>query len=268
MTIVEKYRKLHAGWMVGQSFPRPTHIAVGTSLLETGEFTKLTALVDELHREEITARWVLGTDIARFSAIFTSAVANGTWREVGLFSVESDVERVTDGNMNLWTSDTDLTHWTEILDSGLVSKELTEKYTGLWAAKLANGASASVGTYMDTSITLTAGRIYKVQAWMKKESGINFPCVRLLTASGAVRLNHNGPAMDGESEFYTGYHLATGDEVTLRCWNYLMGSSGVVYYDAISVRESGDLLARDEKDSYCTKVSGQTKAAVIQLRVS
>lgn len=267
MTTVDIYRELHAGWMIGETFFRPTHIAVGTDMVETGETSKLIALVNELHREEITARWLLDTNKARFSAIFTTGVANGTWKELGLLSMESDTERITDGGLEIWASDTNLTHWTEVTGvGGSVNKETTEKYSGAYSAKVTGGSA--IGAYIGTTITLAAGRTYKIQGWMKKEAGNNYPRIRILTAGGILRWNHNGPSVDGESEFFTEYYTAEGDETVLRCWNYIMGGSSIVYYDAVSIRESGSLLARAEEDSYCTKAEGQVKVVVVQLKVS
>lgn len=89
MTIIDAYRQRHAERMAGEAFTRPSHIAVGTGVVTSGEASKLTALVNELAREEITARWLTGGDIARFSAIFTKGVANDTWTEIGLFNADS-----------------------------------------------------------------------------------------------------------------------------------------------------------------------------------
>lgn len=91
MTIIDAYRQRHAEQMAGETETRPSHIAVGTGIVESGEASKLGALVSELHREPITARWLTGTnsDAARFSAIFTKGVANDTWTEVGLFNAAS-----------------------------------------------------------------------------------------------------------------------------------------------------------------------------------
>jgi len=118
VTIVDRYRQRHAERMAGYGeldpedpnyhvFVRPSHIAVGTGILTEGEDTKLTALVNELHREPITARWLTGGDIARFSAIFTKGVANDTWTEVGLFNADTDGDMlVRDENTSGFTTKT------------------------------------------------------------------------------------------------------------------------------------------------------------------
>ncbi len=102
MTITDVYKQRHAGRMAGlfeldpedpdyEVFGRPTHIAVGSGTLTSGEASKLTALVNEVARQPITARWRTGgnSDIARFSAIFTKGVGNATWKEIGLFNAGS-----------------------------------------------------------------------------------------------------------------------------------------------------------------------------------
>lgn len=107
MTIIDKYRQRHAERMAGEAFTRPSHIAVGTGVLTEGEASKLTALVNELAREPITARWLTGGDIARFSAIFTKGVANDTWTEIGLFNADADGDLlVRDENTSGFTTKT------------------------------------------------------------------------------------------------------------------------------------------------------------------
>lgn len=107
MTIIDAYRQRHAERMAGEAFTRPSHIAVGTGVLTEGEDTKLTALVNELRREPITARWLTGGDIARFSAIFTKGVANDTWTEIGLFNAGSGGDLlVRDENTSGFTTKT------------------------------------------------------------------------------------------------------------------------------------------------------------------
>lgn len=88
MTITDRYRERHAEQMAGEAETRPSHVAVGNGVVESGEASKLDALVSELHREPITARWLTGdnSDAARMSAIFTEGVAIGTWTEIGLFN--------------------------------------------------------------------------------------------------------------------------------------------------------------------------------------
>jgi len=68
---------------------RPTLIAVGAGFRSDGEVSKRTALVTEIAREPITARWLTGGNIARVSAVFTTGVGNGTWTEIGLFNAPS-----------------------------------------------------------------------------------------------------------------------------------------------------------------------------------
>ncbi len=71
---------------------RPTHLAIGTGVA-TEDPKKLTALVNEIHRTELTERRLSGAvgEVAEFWAIITSNAANDTWKEIGLLNARGDL---------------------------------------------------------------------------------------------------------------------------------------------------------------------------------
>lgn len=79
-------------------------------------------------------------------------------------------EILTDGGLETWTSETNLTSWTEDnAGTGSVNREGTEKHGGTYAAKLSRAGSGYAGIWQ--GFKLVPGKRYRVSFWYKGTVG-------------------------------------------------------------------------------------------------
>ena len=86
------------------------------------------------------------------------------------YSFRANPEKLTDAELDTWTTATNLTNWTEdgVAATRVISREATEKHSGNYAAKIVNTASdgtTDVGIYQDVA-SLAAGD-YEASVWCK-----------------------------------------------------------------------------------------------------
>lgn len=75
---------------------------------------------------------------------------------------------LTDGGLNIWTSPTNLTHWTESLVGGsTINREATDKIEGDYSCRLDVDAANSGSYLYQLNIVLTPLKRYKLVIWYK-----------------------------------------------------------------------------------------------------
>lgn len=78
-------------------------------------------------------------------------------------------DKLTDGDLEVWTSDTNLTNWTETLIGAgwSVNKDATDFYSGSFAARLESSGSAAGSALIKQTQACVAGRFYRVRVRYK-----------------------------------------------------------------------------------------------------
>jgi len=149
-------------------------------------------------------------------------------------------EQLTDGEFDAWTTDTNLTSWTEdgVAASRVISKESTEKHSGNYAAKIVNTASdgtTDVGIYQDVA-SLEAGD-YIASVWCKFSSKTaGYVLLEAYnTTDGAVLASALVQTESPWQELNVRFTLAATKTVRIKC--YLMDeTAGTVYLDLVSLK--------------------------------
>ena len=136
--------------------PGFAYIAVGLGTTAPG--SSQTALVQEIYREQVNAGWCPNPGTVRLVAVFGPTVANGDWREFGIF--DSEARRVTvstcEGTAG-WSSDGTLTQETTNVQQGEAS---------LRAQMTSSGTIAFSSTSLSVSPgTVTIGTADYLQFW-------------------------------------------------------------------------------------------------------
>ena len=77
-------------------------------------------------------------------------------------------QKLTDGGLEVWTSSTNLTHWTEFVTAlGTVNREAVEIHSGTYSCRLyTSGGGEYCGIYQN--ITLTPNTLCKLSTWYKR----------------------------------------------------------------------------------------------------
>jgi hypothetical protein len=149
---------------------------------------------------------------------------------------ESGVEKVTDGGLEAWTSDTNLTNWTETLvGTGTVNKESTIIHGGTYSANINVGATGS-GTLISQPVSTTSGLLYKITSYAKADSGTpSFAYDFVFTQSGIT--------LTTDYAEYSRYQTENTTTIRTFSWRAYSATGKILYTDDISVKALRDVPA-------------------------
>lgn len=149
-------------------------------------------------------------------------------------------EKLIDGELDVWTTSTNLTNWAEsgVAATRVITQEATEKHSGNYAAKIVATASVGlldVGIYQDVA-GLTAGD-YEASVWCKfsaRTAGYILLEAYNVT-DGAVLASALVKTVCPWQELNVRFTLAGTKTVRVKC--YLMDeTTGTVYLDMASLK--------------------------------
>ena len=155
-------------------------------------------------------------------------------------------EFVTDGGLENWTDDTP-DDWLESEESAGVrdiTKETTEIHGGSAAVKLE--ATNSDGTIFDIyqNITLQIGSYYVFTGWYHFASRTaGFVTALVYNATDGAAMGVSSYDLTGDYTYFKTLFIRTVASNLLRCRFQSETTTGIVYFDDISVRDV-DLIAR------------------------
>jgi hypothetical protein len=186
------------------------------------------------------------------SKVWRSTAASGIeWLKVNL---GSEYEMVTDGAMEVWTTDTNLTNWTEYISgTSVVVKDLGFYHGGAASCQMAVDSSNS-SVYIYQTITLTPEKKYRISLWYVNSVANKTFYIILQNSTGVVFLTSAGawskvsqgitlPNALGWTEFtidfdahpnYTSYNLYI---------QRLSATSSTFWVDDVSVKRVYDVNA-------------------------
>lgn len=159
------------------------------------------------------------------------------------------IERVTDGAMELWTSATDLTNWTESIAGTSAVNRSTTKHGGTYAAELVIDVTNYCIIRQD--ITITAGADVEISIWYKlseANKGLKFDLYsidggtdRYIQADGTWGTSTADIGLTNATTDWTNYTVSTtghADHGTYRLVLRDLYVSTTVYVDDISLLEA------------------------------
>ena len=132
-------------------------------------------------------------------------------------------ECLTDGGLENWITDNNLTSWTE---AGTVTRETVNKYSGTNSAKL----STAGGNIHQNIVIPIAGHTYLISGWIDGSTAGGG--LVIYTAGFAVRYNKVVAA--GISGYFQAIYIGIGDETSIY---FYQSNVGTIYGDAFSVKE-------------------------------
>lgn len=156
-------------------------------------------------------------------------------------------ELVTDGGLENWTTDTNLTSWTESEASAGVrdiTKESTEKHGGNFATKLEATLSDGTSFNIDQPVNLvTRNKYYELTGWSyfaSRTEGVMY--LLLYNEPDDIVCNINSSTIEGAYTFHAAVGMPTVDGAGVnRVYAYIASetTTGIVYFDDISLKRVG-----------------------------
>lgn len=153
---------------------------------------------------------------------------------------------LTDGGLNIWTTATNLTHWTESLSgTSTVNRETTEKIEGDYSCRLDVDESNSV-VYLFQNHTLVSSKGYKVVVWYMNSIAGKTAKLMLRDTAGNVWLKSDGTWQTGltylglsSSTTYSLYELEFTAHADYTSYSlYLISNSAAsssIYFDDVGI---------------------------------
>lgn len=103
----------------------------------------------------------------------------------------ANVERIANGDCEIWASATDLSSWSEyVVGTSSVNRDGSDFHGGAYSCRMDSGASASAA-YILQGITTGASKRHKICLWYKTTAGVT-PGIALYNTDYSLVLQSNG----------------------------------------------------------------------------
>ena len=148
----------------------------------------------------------------------------------------SNVEMITDGGMENWTTDTDLTSWDEYISgSSTINKDAADKHSGSFSCRIFRDAVGSA-VHVSQNVPFVPGKRYRLSFWYKSDIASGF---KVYSCAGA----------EVNSAFY---------------WPALPAAADWTYVEAIAVATSSDDVIRIRRNAAAQEATGRFDDVSIQ----
>lgn len=172
----------------------------------------------------------------------------GTHPNVPVISTFQPPNLLTDGGLNIWTTETNLAHWTEsIAGTSTINREATEKIEGDYSCRLDIDESNSVA-YLFQNCTLVSSRRYKLAVRYMNSIAGKTAKLMVRNSAGNVWLKSDGTWQASlnyldlpSSTTYSLYELEFISHADYTSYSFYLisnsAASSSIYFDNISIEE-------------------------------
>ncbi len=142
---------------------------------------------------------------------------------------------IVDGALDIWTTATNLTNWTETLNGGLVEREATIKHTAGAAAYSAKitGATTTIAQTLAGWSTDFIGKLITISIWTYGTGG-GVPTIAIYDGVGTTTVNLSSAAAWTQG-FISRTIAAAATEITVT----ITGVAAAVYFDDVTIAAAG-----------------------------